>query len=233
MTRYKQICQNREIKCREISPFTNCVCVSYCGACRWIVVVVWGCRRTFMCAEAKIILRGNSKHPLFAPIRPSANLRAFLCFSLSKFPDWKGLSYSFPATTVIPSFFSMAQQHRPNELALTPTRWFRFCICFISMYVVNLSSTIDPLRITNWQSEQNIDIIWHEMTHFRSAGFWCLIWRRRKEIIVFAPTNKRGSVFFFRSHVMSEWVEVLSQFIFVFFSLVVWCGLSDRLLGGI
>ena len=145
MTRYKQICQNREIKCREISPFTNCVCVSYCGACRWIVVV-WGCRRTFMCAEAKIILRGNSKHPLFAPIRPSANLRAFLCFPLSKFPDWKGLSYSFPATKVIPSFFCTARQHRPNELALTPTRWFRFCICFISMYVVNLSSTINPIH---------------------------------------------------------------------------------------
>ena len=116
-----------KIKCREISPFTNCVCVSYCGACRWIVV--WRCRRTFMCAEAKIILRGNSKHPLFAPIRPSANLRAFLCFPLSKFPDWKGLSYSFPATKVIPSFFCTARQHRPNELALTPTRWFRFCIC--------------------------------------------------------------------------------------------------------
>ena len=154
MTRYKQICQNREIKCREISPFTNCVCVSYCGACRWIVVV-WGCRRTFMCAEAKIILRGNSKHPLFAPIRPSANLRAFLCFPLSKFPDWKGLSYSFPATKVIPSFFCTARQHRPNELALTPTRWFRFCICkclehqkppLYQMYVVNLSSTINPIH---------------------------------------------------------------------------------------
>ena len=109
-----------KIKCREISPFTNCVCVSYCGACRWIVV--WRCRRTFMCAEAKIILRGNfCAHLLICP--------RFFVFLSANFLIERVFLIHFLRLKVIPSFFSMARQHRPNELALTPTRWFRFCIC--------------------------------------------------------------------------------------------------------